>query len=402
LLFQSLDDKKDCVGVYANGDLHFKEAPEDLSATWSYSSHLADMDIQYAQLYAMGKSLDDVCPPELKMRWAAINKKLYAFASSFVESKVSLKENCIYELTPERFLKEYCELKNRICEHVFQTQSKPKEYEFYRQFTQFIDSIRHRELNLDRAWLAEKLYDPQGKALWEAVGGGATNIKYNIFGSITGRLTTEKGSFPILTLSKKFREAIRPTNNWFVELDLNGAELRTAQALLSRKQVIGDFHQWSADNIFKGELTRSEAKETATQWLYNSQSKNARKYDTELSQFYNKAALLAMYWDGKKISTPFGREIDCDEYHAVSYLNQSTLIDLFHRQVLKVDSLLKDKKSFISLTVHDSVLIDLADEDKNLLPEIIKTLSDTKWGKFPASVKIGPDYGNMKKMKIKE
>lgn len=402
MLFQSLDDKKDCVGIYANGELYFHDAPTDLTATWGYSSHLVDMDIQYAQLYVMGKSLDDVCPPELKSQWTAINKKLYSFVTSFIESKVSLKENCIYDLTPPRFLKEYCELKNRICEHVFQTYSKPKEYEFYREFTQFIDGIRNRELNLDRAWLAEKLYDPQAKALWEAVGGGATTVKYNMFGSITGRLTTEKGSFPILTLSKKYREVIKPTNNWFVELDLNAAELRVAQALLSRKQVIGDFHQWSADNIFRGELTRSEAKETATQWLYNSQSKNARKYDTELSQFYNKTALVAMYWDGSKISTPFGREIDSDEYHAVSYLNQSTLIDLFHRQILKVHNLLKDKKSFISLTVHDSVLIDLADEDKPMLPEIIKTLSDTKWGKFPASVKIGADYGNMKKMKIKE
>jgi len=402
LLFQSLDDKRDCVGIYANGELYFSEVPLDLTATWSLSSHLKGLDIQYAQLYAMGKSIDDACPPELKGQWTAVNKKLYAFASSFVESKVSLKENCIYDLTPPRFLKEYCELKNRICQHVFQTHKQPKEYEFYKRFGELVDDISQRELKLDRSWLADKLYDPQAKALWDTVGGGATHIKYNMFGSITGRLTTEKGSFPVLTLGKKYREVLKPTNNWFVELDLNGAELRVSQALLGRKQVIGDFHQWSADNIFRGELTRSEAKETATQWLYNSQSKNARKYDSELAQFYQKDALVAMYHVDGKIHTPFGRDIECDTYHAVSYLNQSTLIDLFHRQVLKVDDLLKDKKSFISLTVHDSVLLDLADEDKGMLPLIIKTLSDTKYGIFPVSVKIGADYGNMKKMKLKE
>jgi hypothetical protein len=51
--------------------------------------------------------------------------------------------------------------------------------------------------------------------------------------------------------------------------------------------------------------------------------------------------------------------------------------------------------------LHDSALIDLAEEDKSMLPDIIRAVSDTQWGTFPVNVKIGTDFGNMKKVKIK-
>jgi hypothetical protein len=222
-----------------------------------------------------------------------------------------------------------------------------------------------------------------------------------MFGSVTGRLTDGDNSFPILTLHKKYREIIKPKNDWIVELDLNAAELRVAQALLGKEQVEGDYHEWCAKNIMHGEVKRAEAKTAATQWLYNSKSSLAIRFDKELSEFYKKDALLAMYWVDGKVHTPFGRQIEADEYHAISYLNQSTLIDLFHRQIIKADDALMSKKSFISLLVHDSVVIDLADSEKAILPDIIREISNTKYGKFPVNVKIGRNYGDLKKVDIK-
>ena len=401
MLYQTLDGKSECVGVYANGELHYDELPDNLTHTWDFSSHLKDLDVQYATIYSGGKTLDEVCPPHLKADLQRVTNKLRAFLNSFEEAKISLKENCVFDLIPERFLKEYCEIKNRVSEHVFKEYKAPKDYQFYREFVAFLHDISSRELNIDRGWLAEKLYDVQGKRLWEKVTGGHTKIKYNMFGSVTGRLTVSDTSFPILNLNKNLRSSLKPKNDWFVELDLNAAELRIAQALMGQKQVIGDFHEWSAKNIFHDELTRTEAKEAATQWLYNSQSKNARKYDSELEAFYKKKAMLAMYHIDGAVSTPFGRTIPCDEYHAISYLNQSTLIDLFHRQILKMNAELEKTSSFVAFVVHDCVVLDLADTDKAMLPEFIRLLSDTKYGNFPVNVKIGSDYGNMKKVKIK-
>jgi len=401
MLFQSLDNKKECVGIYVNGELFFSEPPIDLTHTWEYTPALKDLELEYASLYCSGKTLAEVCPEQLKADYDRVSRKLKAFINSFLEAKVSLKENCFYDLTPTRFLKEYCEIKNRITQHVFENYPRPREYEFYKNFSVFIESISARQLNVDKGWLAEKLYDIQGKRLWDKVNSGATNIKYNLFGSVTGRLTVTENSFPILNLNKNLRSCLKPTNDWFVELDLNAAELRTAQALMGRKQVIGDFHEWSAKNIFRDELTRTEAKEAATQWLYNSQSKNARKYDSELESVYKKQAMMVMYHVDGAINTPFGRNIPCDEHHAVSYLNQSTLIDLFHRQILKMNEEVKKTDSFVSFMVHDCVVLDLSDKDKNKLPDFIRLLSDTRYGNFPVNVKIGTDYGNMKKVKIK-
>jgi hypothetical protein len=324
-----------------------------------------------------------------------------AFISSFMESKISLQQNCIFDLIPERYLKEYYDAKNKISEHVFETHTKPQEYEFYREFNQFVNNISFRELEINKSWLATKLYDVQAKKLWDKINADQTKIEYNLFGSVTGRLTVSEDSFPILTLNKRLRGVLLPKNDWFVELDLNAAELRVARALLNYPQIEGDHHQWAVDNIFNGELSRTEAKETATSWLYGSHNKLALKYDKELEAFYNKEALKNMYWVDGAVHTPYNRAIPADDYHVISYLNQSTLIDLFHRQILKMNKLLDGKKSFVSFLVHDCLVLDLAEEDKNILVDLVKELSDTRWGNFPVNVKIGPNYGEMKKVKLK-
>ena len=399
-MFQVLDVKNECVGFYKNGKI-VKELTEDMQHTWNYTSILRGKNINYAHIYCGGKAIDECCPEYLKDEWERVNKKIKAFLSSFVESKVSLDENCVFDLIPERFLKEFYDAKCKITEHVFKNYTQPPEYTFTREFSQFINDISTRSLQLDRSCLSGKLYEIQAKKLWEKIGSGQTKINYNQFGSVTGRLTVTDDSFPILTLNKRLRGVIVPKNDWFVELDLNAAELRVARALLNHKQIEGDHHQWAVDNIFNVELTRTEAKETATSWLYGSHNKLAIKYDKQLEDFYSKEALKSMYWVDGVVHTPFNRTIPADDYHVISYLNQSTLIDLFHRQILKMNKLLEDKKTFVSFLVHDCLVLDLAEEDKPLLVDLIRTLSDTQWGTFPVNVKIGSNYGEMKKVKLK-
>jgi DNA polymerase I-like protein with 3'-5' exonuclease and polymerase domains len=238
-------------------------------------------------------------------------------------------------------------------------------------------------------------------AFYKKIANGKNNISYNMFGSVTGRLTVSKNSFPILTFPKQYRSILFPQNDWFVVFDMNAAELRTAMALNGKEQVEGDLHAWSAKNVFKGELDRAEAKSTATAWLYNSHSPLSVKYDKELSQVYDKQGLLNKYWIDGYIHTPYGRKIEADEHHAISYLNQSTFIDLFHRQILKVDDALKGKKSFVSFMVHDEFVLDVTNDEKNDILEIIKILQNTSYGKFPVNVKAGKNYGELKKLNLK-
>ena len=73
---------------------------------------------------------------------------------------------------------------------------------------------------------------------------------------------------------------------------------------------------------------------------------------------------------------------------------------MFLRQILKINELLKDKQSFIAFCVHDSFIIDLAREERNLIYEIAEKFSQTNFGDFKVNIKIGKNYGEMKEVRL--
>jgi hypothetical protein len=400
LLFQTLDDKKECVGVYADKQLHFQEIPENLTATWSYSPYLKGLEIDYANLYCEGKTLDEVCPEHLSGEWQQTKNKLKAFITSFIEAKVSLEENCFFDLTPKKFLEQYCETKNKITAHILQTHAKPQEYDFYRRFNELITDIKYRPLNIDLEALKNNILTEKDLTYYHKLRDVNKYINYNMFGTLTGRLSINKGSFPIQNFQKDYRFSLKPHNDWFVAFDINAAELRTSLALLNAEQPEKDLYDWIGKEILEN-VSRAEAKKIVIEWLYNSNNPMYQKYSKNLDSVFKKDALKSMYWVNGEVHTPFGRKIASDEHHVISYLNQSTFIDLFHRQVLKVDDFLKDKKSFISFLLHDEFVLDLCDDEKEEITEIIKIIENTKFGKFLSNVKVGRNYGSMKKLNLK-
>jgi DNA polymerase I-like protein with 3'-5' exonuclease and polymerase domains len=98
------------------------------------------------------------------------------------------------------------------------------------------------------------------------------------------------------------------------------------------------------------------------------------------------------------VTTFYGMEIPADNHHALSYLIQSTFGQLALRQMIKVFNFLKDRKSFIAFTIHDNIVIDLAEEDKKDLKKIINVFSNTDLGMFKVNVKAGNNYGEMRKI----
>lgn len=400
MIFQTLDDKKECVGVYADSKLHFKEIPENLSASWSYSPYLKGLEIDYAQLYCEGKTLDEVCPEHLAEEWKAIRAKLKAFMTSFYEAKVSLEENCFFDLTPTKFLEQYCEVKSKITQHVFDTCEKPKEYNFYRRFNELLVDIKGRELNIDLEAMKKSIASQKDISYYQKLRDVNKQVDYNMFGTVTGRLAMNKRSFPIQSFQKKYRFALKPYNDWFVAFDINAAELRTSLALLNCTQPQEDLYAWIGKSIL-GDVSRAEAKKIVIEWLYNSSNPVYHQYATNLDNVFKKDALKGMYWVDGYVHTPFGRKIESDEHHAIPYLNQSTFIDMFHRQVIKVDDFLQDKKSFVAFLLHDEFVLDVADEEKEHLLEIAKIVQNTQFGKFLCNIKVGRDYGNMKELKLK-
>ena len=393
MLFQALDDKKSCVAIYKNNTLLKNYIQDDMTHTWATSEYLCDMPIEYAYLYCQ-QTLNEICPEHLREEFSETISLLNAFAISTSESKIDINQHCFYDLMPESFLIRFCDVKNKISQYVFDTFKKPNNYEFLCDLHKIEKTISLRRLNLDFSRVPTEQMNFANKNKLTSAKSAAPYIRYNIFGSKTGRLTTKKNSFPILNLNKQFRNAVLPSNEKFVELDYNAFEIRVLLYLLGKDQPLDDIHEWNVTNVYNDTITRDEAKTRIFAWLYNLDSKDAMS-----EGMYNRHKILNKYWDGRSVTNPFGRRIECDKFHAVSYLVQSTAADIVLRQMAKVHSMLRNKKSHIAFTVHDSVVIDMADEDMSLLPEIKKQFSTLKNTQFLTNVSIGSDFGNMESEK---
>jgi DNA polymerase I-like protein with 3'-5' exonuclease and polymerase domains len=156
-----------------------------------------------------------------------------------------------------------------------------------------------------------------------------------------------------------------------------------------------DLHEWNIKNIYRGLGTREEAKKRVFAWLYNPNSD-----DHLTSRYYDRGKVKESFFSDGKVKTIFNREIESDDYHAFNYIIQSTTSDLFMKQMIKVHDFLKDKKSFIAFLIHDSLVIDFDKSELDHTNEIRQLFSQTIFGDFQSSIKIGKNYGEMKEWKL--
>tara|TARA_R110001583_G_scaffold72095_2_gene202269 strand:- start:501 stop:1685 length:1185 start_codon:yes stop_codon:yes gene_type:complete len=394
LIFQTLDSKNECVGYYTDGKLHFDEEPSSLSKTWAYAPYLDD-SVAYASLYTKGKKLGESCPEHLKEDYIRSSQKLKSYFRSFQMAKIDLNSICFFDLVPQRFLLEYYDIRNKITNHVFENYDEPSNYDFLVELTKISYDIKFRKLNVDYSKFSSFSNSEKTKAFHKKLRKTVPYIDYNIFGTVTGRLTVSRDSFPILTFPKSYRKVLKPNNDRFVEFDFNAAELRTLLSLSGNKQPKEDIHEWIVKNVFNNSITREESKTKTFAWLYNPEAENTR-----LERLFNKNKLVDKYWKDGQVTTPFGRIMKCDRKHALNYLIQSTTSDMFLCQMIEVNKLLKNKKSYISFCMHDSLVIDFGVEDRDLISDLHNLFSQTKLGLYKTNISLGRDYGTMRKMDL--
>ena len=405
MLFQTLDDKTECVGIYANDHLIFDldHFPSDLSQTWKYVSYLRDLDIEYASLYLEGGKIGDHIPEYLKDDWEDVSKKVTAFKRSLAISQVDTYENCFFDLVPQRFLLDFCEIRNKIAEYVFNNVKKPIRYEFYKHVSMMLEDVNNRVVTIDRPLVSAYLQNPKLKKAAQNILSASPCVGYNQFGTKTGRLTSKKGTIPILTMHKEFRSAITPQNDYFVELDFNGAEVRTLLGLLGKEQPPGDVHDFHLNNIFTSIDNRSDAKVAFFAWLYGSRTAADPREMKKLAEFYEKDSLVEKYWNGTTVRTPFKKEIsDTSKHHALNYLVQSTTAELTLKQALKLEYLLRNRAhgSHIAFLIHDAVVIDMKKEDSSLLRSLVALMGSTNFGKFVVNIKRGKTLGSLRDIDV--
>ena len=391
MIFQILDDKRDCLGLFSNGEFYYGHIKRSFEKTWDWSPHLSDDDYQYARIWCGGKSLEDACPEHLVDRLEIHKKRVKNFVKAASIAKINIADICLFDIIPQQALLHWCQVKNEICEYVFENYTKPANHKFMIDLNKLVYDISNNPvvLNQDLLFSYQKT-DYKAKSLWKSFGGKTSHISYDIYGSVTGRLTTKTNSFPILNLKKDIADIVLPKNDAFIQLDFNGAEVRTLLSLSGQPQPKEDIHEFNA-KILK--CSRDQAKKKFFAWFYNPNKKNQ-----ELESIYKRKDVLVKHRNDNTIKTPFGREIETDDFHALNYLLQSASSDNCLGQAIKINKFLNGRRSFVHSVVHDSITIDLDKHDRDLITQIRQIFEDTRLGHFKSSMHIGKNYRDMEEV----
>ena len=388
MIFQILDDKRDCLGLFSNGEFYYGQIKRAFESTWDWSPHLSDDDYEYARVWCGGKTLEEACPKHLTERLEVHKKRVKNFVNAANVAKINLEDVCLFDIIPEQALNHWCQVKNEICEYVFETYTKPANHKFMIDINKLVYEISNNPviLNKNKLFKYQKA-DYKARSLWKNFGEKTPYISYDIYGAVTGRLTTKTNSFPILNLKKEIADVVVPKNDAFIQFDFNGAEIRTLLSLSGEPQPQEDIHEFNA-KILK--CSRAEAKKKFFAWFYNPNKKNK-----ELAKFYKRDVVLEKHYVDGVVMTPFGRKIVADDFHSFNYLLQSASSDNCLSQAVKLNKFLNGRKSFVHSVVHDSVTIDFHGEDRDLVSHIKQIFEDTRLGEFKSSMHIGKNYKDM-------
>jgi len=384
IFYQKVNNK-----TYFYQDQFVQSLPEGNKATWFFDN--MDTGSFYVQSVADQK-VEDYLPYMELGEWSKVNNKINSQKKALETCKI--RDEDMLALLPESLIKEYYSFLNKATK-AFVEKNKVNSFNMHvSRVASLIEKIKRQRVRVNfKNLLEEEDKNPRNKRVLKKIKEGKRVIDYDVLGSRTGRLTNKSGSIPILTLKKELRSIIEPQNDLFAEFDYNAAEARVLLALCGVEQPQDDIHDWNIQNVFRGLGTREEAKVRLFSWLYNPNSD-----DHLLNRTYDRKKVLKKYYDGKAVKNIFGREIESDDFHALNYLIQSTCADLVLEQAVKLDNLLKNKKSKIAFIVHDSIVVDVTKEDFNMMTTMLNCFADTRLGKFKVNVSGGKTFGNMRKI----
>jgi hypothetical protein len=171
-------------------------------------------------------------------------------------------------------------------------------------------------------------------------------------------------------------------------------------SLNKKNQPEIDIHDWHTkiiNNLSDHKMDRDEVKRKMFAWMYG--PADASLGIPKIESYYDKKNIINNFWDGTKITNPFGRQIESDKFHALNFIVQSTTSDTFLRRAIAVNKLLEKRKSFTMGLIHDSMVIDFDKNDRDILEDLIEEFSNTDLGKFKVNTSLGTNFGNMRKFR---
>ncbi len=223
----------------------------------------------------------------------------------------------------------------------------------------------------------------------------------------------EKGSKKRSQIISRFEEGR------ILVCDYNSFESRISIFLTKNKEFIEkyknkDIHVEVGKVIFIKELLseeqRSNAKNVNHAMLYGAghnkliEMLKDKCEEPEETLYYVKKLLEPIIINSKKINeechknghiiTPWGSIITPNkDYAAYNNFVQTIASEIIVDKILELKEFLKDKKSQILFQIHDSIVFDIAPDEKKYVKEIIKIMSTFKNGAvFGVEYKVGKNY----------
>jgi hypothetical protein len=275
---------------------------------------------------------------------------------------------------PLHLLEEYADYHNKVCEFVISNFEKPDDYDIIKSLLSSLYKISTKSLNISNHEMVEKY---------------GNKIMLHPF-TKTGRLGTCHKTFPILSLKKEDRKYLFPKNDYFLELDHNGAEIRTLLYLCDMEQPDGDVYQYINKECYKNSMSRDDIKKAIITTIYSGNENIG-----QLSRLFDIKKLKEKYFIDDHVITPFNKKIKSDDFHFLNYLCQSTFSYIFYFQMMKMQEMLSGRKSYVSFPLHDSLIIDLNESDLDIANDIVSLYKNTIFGNFLVNKKLGTNYLDM-------
>jgi len=221
---------------------------------------------------------------------------------------------------------------------------------------------------------------------------------YNLYNT-TSRPTNSFNSINFTSIPKKpeYRECFRPKNDYFIEFDFDSFHLRLLGELVgydfgNEKSI----HRYLGKQYYqKEEITEEEYKEIKQknfQSIYGGIPEDLLKiefyqkineYITNLWEEYRTNGLIYSPLSEKVFSTKIDNLNKNKVFNYTIQNFETTKNILILKEVLRY---LKDKKSFISLYIYDSIILDYSEEEGLELIEGIKQILNQN-NKYPVHTK---------------
>ena len=317
-----------------------------------------------------------------------LDANLYLSAKSTIEtySKVYAgidAKTLFTSLIPEGIILQYGRGLADLTQAIFEKRTKPNNYSFLLDERDLVEGIWNQELNL--------LSPPQDKKI-------LPRVMYDMYKGVTGRLNHAPRSFPILSLARERRGMVAPSNDLFVEYDMQSADFRTFLYLFSENPEKFQDKQDLYEDIPGS--SRAEKKQKVFQTIYatheNAFLKRHDVFPKALDRIFKEDENYV--W----VHSPFGREIRIDkskgslEHLIVSYLIQSVTNDIMIQKAVEVKKMLKDTKSRIAFLIHDCFVVDFAKEDYDRFGlDIRNAIQYCDQGRFFWHEKAGKTLGEL-------